>query len=323
MYHESTFRKRDEVDNDHNVKRCGGIRFVEEPRATRPGLNSECLFKVLRWIKEEGFKMKRLAFFLYGVGCYAMFSVVFAYMAGFVANVLVPKSIDSATTTPVGMAVMIDLWLLELFAAQHSIMARPAFKRVWTRFVPQPIERSTYVLMSNLVVMLMMWQWRGIDLVVWDVHQPALRAALWGLFAVGWLLVPGVSLMIDHFDLFGIRQVWLHLKGRAYEALPFRVPMLYKHVRHPLYIGWTIAFWATPTMTAGHLLFAVVLTVYMVLAAQVEERDLVAYFGRAYEEYRRRVPMFVPRRKGAGGMSFGATTEMELTSEVVDAESTL
>ncbi len=244
--------------------------------------------------------MKRLVFFLYGLGCYAMFSVVFAYMAGFVANALVPKSIDTVVEGTIGTAVTVDLLLLSLFAAQHSIMARPGFKRVWTRVVPQPIERSTYVLMSNLVVMLLMWQWRGINTVVWDVRQPALRAALWGLFAVGWLLVPAVSLMIDHFDLFGIRQVWLHLKGRAYEALPFRVPLLYKHVRHPLYVGWTIAFWATPTMTVGHLLFAAVLTVYMGLAAQVEERDLVAHFGRLYEEYRRRVPMFVPWRRGAG-----------------------
>jgi methanethiol S-methyltransferase len=247
--------------------------------------------------------MKRWAFFLYGVGCHVMFFGVFAYMAGFVANVLVPKSIDTVVEGTVGAAVAIDLLLLGLFAAQHSIMARPAFKRVWTRFVPEVIERSTYVLLSNLVVMLLMWQWRGIDAVVWDVRQPVLQAALWGLFAVGWLLVPAVSLMIDHFDLFGTRQVLLQLKGRAYEALPFRVPLLYKRVRHPLYIGWAIAFWATPKMTAGHLLFAVVLTAYMAVAAQIEERDLVAYFGRAYEEYRRRVPMFVPRRKGAGGSS--------------------
>jgi len=241
--------------------------------------------------------MKRLMFFVYGVVCYAMFFGVFAYMAGFVANVLVPKSIDTLVGGSTGVAVVIDLLLLGLFAAQHSIMARPAFKRVWTRVVPQVIERSTYVLVSNLVVILLMWQWRGIDAVVWDVRQPVLRAALWGLFAVGWLLVPAVSFMLDHFDLFGIRQVWLNLRGRAYESLPFEVPALYKHVRHPLYVGWTIAFWATPTMTVGHLLFATVLTVYMGLAARVEERDLVAHFGRVYEEYRRRVPMFVPWRK--------------------------
>jgi protein-S-isoprenylcysteine O-methyltransferase Ste14 len=266
--------------------------------------------------------MKRLMFFLYSVGCYVMFFIVFAYMAGFVANLIVPKSIDTATG-PVGVAVVIDMLLLELFAAQHSIMARPAFKRVWTRYVPEVIERSTYVLASNLVVMLLMWQWRGIDVIVWDVRQPVMRAALWGLFAVGWLLVPAVSFMLYHFDLFGIRQAWLHLKGQAYEALPFRVPLLYKWVRHPLYIGWTIAFWATPTMTAGHLLFAVVLTVYMALAAQIEERDLVAHFGRLYEEYRRRVPMFVPRWKGAGAVGLGVVAETQLAAEAVDTESAL
>jgi protein-S-isoprenylcysteine O-methyltransferase Ste14 len=264
--------------------------------------------------------MKRSVFFVYSVVCYVMFFAVFAYMAGFVANVLVPKSIDS-TTAPVGVAVVIDMLLLELFAAQHSIMARPAFKRVWTRYVPQVIERSTYVLASNLVVILLMWQWRGIDTVVWDVRQPVMRAALWGFFGVGWLLVPAVSLMINHFDLFGIRQVWLHLKGQAYEDLPFRVPLLYKWVRHPLYIGWAIAFWATPTMTVGHLLFAVVLTIYMALAAQVEERDLVAHFGRLYEDYRQRVPMFIPGRKRAGSGAIGIENGGELALETADRES--
>jgi len=182
-----------------------------------------------------------------------------------------------------------------MFGVQHSVMARPWFKRVWTRVVPGPIERSTYVLLSCLVTMLLMWQWRGIDAVVWNVEQPLARGLAWGLFAIGWLLVPAVSLLINHFDLFGTRQVWLYLRGQEYTSLPFGTPLLYKHVRHPLYIGWTLAFWATPTMTAGHLLFAAVLTGYMALAAVVEERDLVAHFGGQYVEYRRRVPMFVPR----------------------------
>jgi protein-S-isoprenylcysteine O-methyltransferase Ste14 len=226
-----------------------------------------------------------------------MFLVVYAYMAGFVGNLVVPKSIDSPAGGPHGTAIAIDLSLLALFAVQHSVMARPAFKRVWTRIVPQPIERSTYVLISNLLVILLMWQWRGIDTIVWDPQQPVVRVAFWGLFAVGWLLVPLVSLMIDHFDLFGTRQVWLHATGREYKALSFRVPLLYKYVRHPLYIGWMTAFLATPTMTVGHLLFAVVLTVYMGVAALIEERDLVAHFGQQYEEYRRRVPMFFPLGK--------------------------
>ncbi len=161
--------------------------------------------------------------------------------------------------------------------------------------MPTPIERSTYVLASCVVTAVLIWQWRGIDEVVWNVEQPWARAAVWGLFAVGWLLVPAVTFMLDHFDLFGVRQVWLYLQGRAYEPLPFRVPLLYKHVRHPLYIGWTLAFWAIPTMTVGHLVLAAGMTLYMALAALVEERDLVAHFGRPYLAYRRRVPMFVPR----------------------------
>ena len=188
-------------------------------------------------------------------------------MAGFVGNFLVPNSIDSPAPGPTGAAILIDVLLLALFAVQHSVMARPAFKRVWTRIIPEPIERSTYVLVSCAVTFLLMWQWRGIDQVVWNAQHPMLRGFLWGLFAIGWLLVLLASLLINHFDLFGTRQVWLYLRGRNYQTLPFRVPSLYKHVRHPLYIGWAIAFWATPTMTVGHLLFAGVLTGYMGLAA--------------------------------------------------------
>jgi protein-S-isoprenylcysteine O-methyltransferase Ste14 len=239
--------------------------------------------------------MKRSLYLLYGVACHLLFLGIFAYMAGFVGNLLVPKSIDSAAAGPAAAAAVIDLALLALFAAQHSIMARPAFKRVWTQIVPQPIERSTYVLVSCLVTIVLMWQWRTIDTIVWDVRTPILRTATWILFVVGWLLVPAVTLLINHFDLFGTRQVWLHWKRRDYTALPFREPLVYKHVRHPLYLGWAIAFWATPIMTVGHLLFAGVLSVYMALAAVVEERDLISHFGRKYEDYRRRVPMFVPR----------------------------
>ena len=243
--------------------------------------------------------MRRWLFFVYGVTGHLLFLGIFAWMAGFVGNFLVPKTIDSTMPGSIGSAILINLSLLALFAVQHSVMARPAFKRVWTRIVPQPIERSTYVWASCAVTILLMWQWRGIDHVIWDVQQPMLRGLLWGLFAVGWLLVPVVSLLINHFDLFGTRQVWLHLRGHDYEGLPFRVPSLYKHVRHPLYIGWAISFWATPTMTAGHLLFAGVLTVYMGVAAIFEERDLIAYFGHQYEDYRRSVPMFVPFAKTA------------------------
>jgi protein-S-isoprenylcysteine O-methyltransferase Ste14 len=243
--------------------------------------------------------MKRWLFFAYGVAGHLLFLGTFAYMAGFVGNLLVPKSIDSATHTPTASAVLLNLLLLTLFSLQHSIMARPAFKRIWTRIVPEPIERSTYVFVSCAVTILLMWQWRGINTVIWDAQGPVLRGLLWSLFAIGWLLIPLATLLINHFDLFGTRQVWFYLRGRKYEGLPFRVPLLYKHVRHPLYVGWTIAFWATPTMTLGHLLFASVLTAYIGLAALIEERDLIHYFGEQYNEYRRRVPMFIPRWRTA------------------------
>jgi protein-S-isoprenylcysteine O-methyltransferase Ste14 len=237
---------------------------------------------------------------VYGVFSHLLFFGVFAYMAGFMANLVVPKSIDSVSSGSTSTAIVVNLLLLALFAVQHSVMARPAFKRMWTRIVPEPIERSTYVFVSCVVTIVLMWQWHGIDMAIWDAQQPMLRAALWCLFAIGWLLVPAVSLMINHFDLFGTRQVWLYLRGREYESLPFRTPSLYKHVRHPLYIGWTIAFWAIPRMTAGHLLFAVVMTGYMILAAVLfEERDLVAHFGEQYEAYQRGVPRFIPRFKAA------------------------
>jgi len=242
--------------------------------------------------------MKRWLYFLYGVSCHLLFLATFVYMAGFVGNLLVPKSIDTPTGTPLAAAVGIDLLLISLFGLQHSVMARPGFKRLWTRIVPRPIERSTYVLISCLVTILLMWQWRSIDAVVWNIEAPLLRTAIWGLFAAGWLMVPAVSLLIDHFDLFGTRQVWLYLRGREYTALLFRTPGMYNRVRHPLYIGWALAFWVTPTMTVGHLLFASVLTGYMGLATVFEERDLLNHFGHLYEDYRGRVPRFIPRLSG-------------------------
>lgn len=241
--------------------------------------------------------MKRYLYFAYGAAGHALFLGVFLYLAGFVGNLFVPKSIDGEPVGRTSQAVIMNLFLLGLFAAQHSIMARPAFKKVWTRIVPQPIERATYVWASCVVTILLMWFWQPINTVVWNVESPATRYALWGLFACGWLLVPFVTLLISHFDLFGTRQVWMHLRGQSYAPPAFRVPLFYKHVRHPLYLGWTIAFWATPTMTVGHLLFAATLTIYMAAATLVEERDLVAHFGRDYQEYQRQVPMFVPRWK--------------------------
>jgi methanethiol S-methyltransferase len=243
--------------------------------------------------------MKRWMFFGYGVFGHVLFLAVFAYLAGFVGNFVVPKSIDSPSSLGTAAALAVDALLIMIFGLQHSVMARPAFKRVWTRVVPQPIERSTYVLASNLVTLLLVWQWQGVNIVVWDVTSSTARAVLWGLFAVGWLLVPAVSLMIDHFDVFGTRQVWLLLRGREYTHKPFHTPAFYKHVRHPLYVGWAIAFWATPTMTVGHLLFAAGMSLYMLIAVQFEERNLVQHFGSIYENYRRSVPMFVPGLRAA------------------------
>ncbi len=239
--------------------------------------------------------MKRWLFLAYGVAGYLVFLATYAYMAGFVGNFLVPKSIDAPGGGPTASAVAIDLLLVALFAVQHSVMARPAFKRLWTRFVPQPIERATYVWFANAVTILLMWQWRPIDVVVWDTQESAVRGMLWSLFAAGWLAVPLVTVLINHFDLFGTRQVWLFWRNKPYTDLPFRTPAAYAHVRHPLYLGWGLAFWAIPTMTVGHLLFAASLTVYMMLAAIVEERDLVAHFGQQYRDYQQNVGRFVPR----------------------------
>jgi protein-S-isoprenylcysteine O-methyltransferase Ste14 len=238
--------------------------------------------------------MQRWCYFAYGVFGHLLFLATYAYLAGFVGNLLVPKSIDSAPQTG-WWAVGVDIALIALFGLQHTIMARPGFKRMWTRVVPEPIERSTYMLLSCVCLALLVWQWRGLDAVVWNVQHPLGRGLLWGLFAAGWLMVPAVTLLISHTDLFGLRQVWLHLRGRPYTPLPFRTPSLYARMRHPMYVGWFIAFWATPTMTLGHLLFAASMTLYIAIAVRYEERDLVTYFGDAYRSYQRRVPMFVPR----------------------------
>jgi protein-S-isoprenylcysteine O-methyltransferase Ste14 len=239
--------------------------------------------------------MKRFAFLSYGAACYGLFLLTFGYLAGFVGGVGVPKSIDGPPGATAPATAAIDGLLLALFAVQHSLMARPAFKRWWTRYLPAPLERSTYVLASCLATGLLVVGWQPIPFVIWDVHPPWGRRLVWALFAAGWLAVPLVSLMIHHGDLFGIRQVWLYFSGRPYTPLPFKTPLAYRLVRHPLYLGWALAFWATPTMTTGHLLFAGVLTLYMGLASVVEERDLVAHFGEAYVHYQRQVPRFVPR----------------------------
>lgn len=250
--------------------------------------------------------MKRIAAFTYGVVCYAIFFGTFLYAIGFVGDFIVPKSIDSAPQEPLGYALLIDALLLGLFAVQHSVMARPAFKRWWTRFVPKPVERSTYVLFSSLALIALFAYWQPIGGVIWDVQDPIGQAVLYGLFAFGWGLVLAATFLINHFDLFGLRQVWLHLCGKEYYPLDFKTPGLYKLVRHPLYVGWFFAFWATPTMTVAHLFFALLTTAYILIAIRFEERDLGSEHGARYSEYRKQVPMLVPR---LGGRPSGIDSE--------------
>lgn len=244
--------------------------------------------------------MQRTLFFAYGVACHALFLAIYIWMAAFVGNFGFGffGTIDGIAREPFWRAMIINALLIGLFAVQHSVMARPTFKRWWTGIVPETIERSTYVLLSCLLIILLMWQWRPLGGLVWDVTHPAARAALHGLFAFGWVMVPAVSLLINHFDLFGSRQVWLHLRGRQYSSPPFREPMVYRYIRHPLYVGWMIAFWATPTMTVAHLLFAVGMTMYIFIAIPLEERNLLEHFGDKYADYRRRVGGLLPRLVG-------------------------
>ncbi len=240
----------------------------------------------------------RTAAFLYGVVAYLLFLGTFLYAIGFVAGVGVPKHVDSGPAAPLGEALLVDLLLLGLFAVQHSGMARPGFKRWWTRFVPRPIERSTYVLLSSLVLVLLFWQWRALPAPVWNVEAEAGRIALWGLQGLGWLMVLASTFMISHFHLFGLKQVGDHALGKDPAKPRFQTPGLYRHLRHPIMLGFLIAFWATPEMSVGHLLFAAATTGYVLLALQLEERDLVAFFGDRYRAYREQVPMLLPRLRG-------------------------
>jgi protein-S-isoprenylcysteine O-methyltransferase Ste14 len=237
--------------------------------------------------------MSKLLVFAYGLISYGVFFATYLYAVGFVGNLVVPKSLDSGPTAPLGLALLMNLGLLSLFAVQHSVMARPWFKRALLRVVPQAAERSTYVLASSLALILLFWQWSPLGGIVWDIQDSTWRTVTYAAFGFGWLLVLFTTFLINHFDLFGLRQVWLHLRGREYRPLRFVTPGPYRLVRHPLYVGWLFSFWAAPTMTVTHLLFAVVTTAYILVAIQFEERDLIDAHPE-YAEYRRRVPMIVP-----------------------------
>jgi methanethiol S-methyltransferase len=238
--------------------------------------------------------MNRIFVSLYGVVSYIVFFLSFLYAIGFVGNIFVPKTIDSGDAGPVVSSIIINMILLGLFAIQHSVMARPAFKHWFTRFIPEVIERSTYVLLSSLLLFLLFWQWQTMPGIIWDIKSPVGNMILTGIFWFGWLFVLLSTFMINHFDLFGLRQVYINFKGQEYSHLDFRIIGLYKLCRHPIMLGFVIAFWATPTMTTGHLLFAAVTTAYIFIALQFEERDLITFFGDVYKNYQQKVPMLFP-----------------------------
>lgn len=235
---------------------------------------------------------------LYGLVSYVLFLATFLYAIGFVGNLVVPKSIDSGVTGPLGESILINALLLGLFAVQHNVMARPWFKRAWTRVVPPAIERSTYVLLASLILCLLYWQWRPMPELIWGVESPAVRMVLWAVCAIGWLTVLYSTFIINHWDLFGLRQVFLRLRGAAYEPVHFARKSLYRLVRHPIMLGFVLAFWATPEMSRGHLMFAAVTTLWIVISIRWEEADLVKHHGEEYRRYQQQVSMLIPLGRG-------------------------
>ena len=241
--------------------------------------------------------MKRLSIFMYGVFSYLAFFVTFLYLIAFIGNLVVPKTIDSGLTIGIPQSAIIDLGLLSLFAIQHTLMARPGFKRWWTTLVPEPIERSTYVLATSISLALLCWQWRPMKELIWNVDNATGKAILFAFFFFGWGLALLSSFVINHFDLFGLRQVWFYLRNQKYSTVEFQMKSLYKYIRHPLVLGIIVGSWVTPRMTMGHLLLAVTFTAYILVGIQLEEHDLVHFFGENYTNYRRRVPMLIPFTK--------------------------
>ena len=244
-----------------------------------------------------GTRVSRFFAFLYGLACYAVFFVTFLYAIGFVSGLVVPKAIDTGTTAPMTEALIVDLLLMSLFAIQHSVMARKQFKQWWTQIVPQSVERSTYVLFASLALILLFWQWRPMPAVIWQIDNAQIAMAIIGLSFAGWLIVLSSTFLINHFELFGVQQVANNLAGQPMKPARFRTPLFYRFVRHPIYLGFIIAFWAAPTMTVGHLLFAAITTAYILVGILLEERDLIDLFGDEYRHYRERVSMLVPWRR--------------------------
>jgi protein-S-isoprenylcysteine O-methyltransferase Ste14 len=231
---------------------------------------------------------------IYGLVCYVVFLGSFLYAIAFVGDLGVPRSIDSGLQAPLSVALLWDVALLGIFAVQHSVMARPAFKRWWKAIVPDSVERSTYVIFSSLALVLLFWQWQPMPQPIWSVTDPTGVVILRVVFWAGWALVFLSTFLINHFELFGLRQVWCRLTGKTLPPPAFRTPSLYRHVRHPLYLGFLLAFWSTPVMSMGHLLFAAATTGYILIAIQLEERDLIAIFGDRYRRYREQVSMLIP-----------------------------
>jgi len=252
--------------------------------------------------------MKKLLALAYGAIAYGFFFCTFLYAIGFVGNVAVPKTIDTGTAVALPQAVIIDAVLLSLFALQHSIMARQGFKRVWTRIVSRHVERTTFVVAASGVLALLLWQWRPIPAAVWDVRGTTLGTVLSGAFWLGWALLLLATFLIDHFELFGLRQVWAYARGRELHSPDFKTPALYRLVRHPIYLVFVIAFWSAPVRSAGYLLFSVATTGYILLGICFEERDLIAAYGQRYREYRARVPMLIPLLKARRPVSRQAFT---------------
>jgi protein-S-isoprenylcysteine O-methyltransferase Ste14 len=236
----------------------------------------------------------RIMTLLYGVFCYLVFFATFLYAVAFLGDFGVARTIDSGIEGSLGKALAINAGLLALFALQHSIMARSWFKRAWTRIVPPAAERSTYVLFSSVALILLFWQWRPIGGVVWQVDNELGQMGIYVVYAAGWILLLLATFLINHFDLFGLRQVYLHFMGQDYTGLPFRTPGLYRMVRHPIYLSWLCIFWATPRMTIAHLVFALATTGYILIAIPLEERDLIRAYGDAYRRYKQQVPGILP-----------------------------